>query len=61
MIDAIEDRARTTGSTRLALDVSAKNQAARQFYDRHGLTVTSQWPKHLPIPGLRLLRMTKSF
>ena len=59
LIDAIEDQARTGGSTRLALDVSAKNQAARKFYDRHGLTVESQWPKRVVIPGIRLLRMTK--
>jgi GNAT superfamily N-acetyltransferase len=59
LLDALEDRARTSGSARLALDISAKNHAARRFYDRHGLTVESQWPRHLPIPGLRLLRLTK--
>ena len=59
LLEAIEAQGRTSGSTRLALDVSAKNHGARRFYDRHGLTVASQWPRRLVIPGLRLLRMTK--
>jgi ribosomal protein S18 acetylase RimI-like enzyme len=48
------------GSTRLSLDVSAKNEGARRFYERRGMAVTSQWPKRLPIPGLRFYRMTKT-
>ena len=60
LMDCFEDRARTSGSTRLSLDVSAKNEGARRFYERRGMTVESQWPKHLPIPGLRFYRMTNT-
>lgn len=59
LLDAIEERAHTTGSIRLVLDVSARNETARRFYHRHNLTLESQWPKRLPVPGLRLLRLTK--
>jgi len=61
LMDSLEERARASGSTRLALDVSAKNVRARRFYERRGMTVESQWPKRLPIPGLRFYRMTKNF
>ena len=60
LMDSIEDRARESGSTRLSLDVSAKNEGACRFYKRRGMTTESQWPKRLPIPGLRFYRMTKS-
>ncbi len=59
LMDSSEERARTSGSTRLSLDVSAKNQGAREFYERRGMTVESQWPKRLPLPGLKFYRMTK--
>jgi ribosomal protein S18 acetylase RimI-like enzyme len=60
LIDSIEDRAVASGSSRLALDVSAGNEGARKLYERCGMTVESQWPKRLVIPGLRLLRMTRT-
>ncbi|MCP4398740.1 MAG: GNAT family N-acetyltransferase [bacterium] len=60
LMDAVEDRARAGGSTRLSLDVSAKNEGARRLYERRGMTVESQWPKRLVIPGIKLLRMTKT-
>jgi ribosomal protein S18 acetylase RimI-like enzyme len=60
LMDSIEERAKATGSTRLSLDVSAKNEVACRFYNRRGMTVDSQWPKRLPIPGLRFYRMTKT-
>ena len=60
LMDAFEQQARASGSTRLALDVSAKNEGARKFYERRGMTVESQWPKRLPLPGLRFYRMTKT-
>ena len=41
LIDAIEDRARVSGSTRLSLHVSAKNQGARKLYERRGMAVES--------------------
>jgi ribosomal protein S18 acetylase RimI-like enzyme len=58
LIDSIEDRARATGSTRLSLDVSAKNEGARRLYERRGMTVESGWPKLIFIPRL-FVRMAK--
>jgi ribosomal protein S18 acetylase RimI-like enzyme len=60
LIDSFEERARASGSIRLSLDVSAKNEGANRFYKRRGMAVASQWPKRLPIPGLRFYRMTKT-
>lgn len=59
LMDFIEERAVASGSGRLALDVSAKNQGARGLYERRGMSVESQWPKRLVMPGMRLFRMTK--
>ena len=59
LMDSFEERARASGSTRLSLDVSARNEGARGFYERRGWTVESQWPKRLPIAGLKFYRMTK--
>jgi len=59
LMDSSEDRARTSGSTRLSLDVSAKNKGARRFYEHRGMNVESQWPKRLAIPVLKFNRMTK--
>jgi len=60
LMDSLEERARASGSSRLALDVSAKNEGARRFYDRRGFAVESQWPKRLRIPVLKFYRMTKA-
>ena len=60
LMDSVEDRARASGSARLSLDVSAKNEGARRLYEDRGMTVESQFPKRLFIPGLRFYRMTKS-
>jgi len=60
LMASVEERARASGSTRLSLDVSAKNEGARRFYERRGMTVESQWPKRLPLPGLRFYRMTRT-
>ena len=59
LMDGFEERARASGSTRLSLDVSARNENARNFYERRGWTVESQWPKRLPLAGLRFYRMTR--
>ncbi len=59
LMDSYEARARASRATRLSLDVSAKNEGARRFYERRGMNVESQWPKRLPIPGLKFYRMTK--
>jgi len=60
LMDSFEEQAIAGGSTRLSLDVSAKNEGSLRFYERRGMTVESQWPEHLPIPGLRFYRMTKT-
>jgi ribosomal protein S18 acetylase RimI-like enzyme len=60
LMDSLEEQARASGATRLALDVSAKNQGARRFYDRRGFAVDSQWPKRLRIRALTFYRMTKA-
>ncbi len=59
LLDSIEDRARAAGSTRLCLDVAAKNDGARRLYERRGMDVESEWPGLAFVPGL-FLRMTKS-
>jgi ribosomal protein S18 acetylase RimI-like enzyme len=60
LIDAIEEQASASKATRLSLDVSAKNKGACRLYERREMTVESQWPRHLPIPGLKLYRMVKT-
>lgn len=60
LMDFVEESARAGGSSRLCLDVSAKNEGARRLYEHRGMIVESQWPKRLIIPGFRLLRMTKA-
>ena len=59
LMDFLEEQARASGSTRLALDVSAKNAVARRFYSNRGMKIESRWPRRLPIPALRLYRMAK--
>jgi ribosomal protein S18 acetylase RimI-like enzyme len=60
LMDYFEERAQANGSSRLSLDVSAKNAGACRFYERRGMAITSQWPKCLPIPGLKFYRMMKT-
>ncbi|MCP4605253.1 MAG: GNAT family N-acetyltransferase, partial [Proteobacteria bacterium] len=59
LMDSIEERARASGAIRLSLDVSAKNEGARRLYERRGMNIESQWPKRIPMPGVRFYRMTK--
>ena len=59
LMDSIEERARASGSTRLSLDVSAKNEGARRLYERRGMSVESEWPRARFIPRL-FVRMTKT-
>jgi ribosomal protein S18 acetylase RimI-like enzyme len=58
LMDHTEERAVAGGSTRLSLDVSAKNRGARRLYERRGMTVESEWPRSRFIPSL-FVRMTK--
>lgn len=60
LMDSVEKKACASGSARLFLDVSAKNAVARRLYERRGMIVASQWPKRIPLPGLRFYRMTKA-
>jgi ribosomal protein S18 acetylase RimI-like enzyme len=60
LMDSAEERARASHAARLSLDVSAKNGGAYRLYERRGMTVESQWPKRLPMPGLKFYRMTKA-
>lgn len=59
LMDSIKEQALSNGSARLSLDVSANNEVARKIYENWGMTIESQWPRRLPIPGLRFYRMTK--
>ncbi len=59
LMDFLEKQARASGATRLALDVSAKNERACRFYSCRGMTIESQWPRRLPIQALKFYRMTQ--
>ncbi len=59
LMGSLEERALASGTVRLALDVSAKNEDARRFYEHHKMTIESQWPKRMHIPALKLYRMIK--
>jgi ribosomal protein S18 acetylase RimI-like enzyme len=59
LMDSLEERARASGAVRLALDVSAKNEEARRFYEHRGMIIESRWPKRLHIPALKFYRMTR--
>jgi ribosomal protein S18 acetylase RimI-like enzyme len=59
LMDSFEEQARESGATRQALDVSASNEGARQLYERRGWTIESQWPKRVPLPGMKFYRMVK--
>ncbi len=60
LMDAMEERARASGAKRLILNVGAKNEGARRFYDRRGMAIEAGWPK---LPGMPpfVLRMVKPF
>jgi len=59
LLDIIEERARLAGSTRLQLDVAAKNEAARRLYVRRGWSEESRWPKTRFLPCV-FVRMAKT-
>jgi ribosomal protein S18 acetylase RimI-like enzyme len=59
LMDSLEEQACASGTLRVVLDVSGKNESARRFYERRGFTVESQWPKRLRIPALKFYRMVK--
>lgn len=59
LMNFAEKRAHTNGSTRLFLDVIAKNEDVCHFYKQRGMNVESRWPKRLHIPGLTFYRVAK--
>jgi ribosomal protein S18 acetylase RimI-like enzyme len=59
LLDAVEERARKGGSSRLCLDVAAKNEGARRLYERRGMSITARWPKLRVAPPL-FVRMAKA-
>jgi len=59
LMDHLEERSRVKGSARLSLDVSANNEGARRLYEHRGMKIESQWPKRIPIPGMKFYRMSK--
>lgn len=59
LMDHMEELARGEGSTRFSLDVEAKNERARRFYERRGMGVESGWPR-LPLVPSMVVRMSKS-
>ncbi len=57
----IENRARASGSDRLSLDVSAKNEGAKRLYKRLGMFESSTWPnsKFFPTAFIRMAKHLK--
>jgi len=60
LLDAMEEQAVARESLRLVLDVSAGNKGARRLYEHRGMWIESSWPRHLPVPVIRFLRMVKT-
>ena len=58
LMDDVEARGRAAGSTRLSLDVAAKNMGARKLYRRRGIIEFSEWPSSPVLPTV-LVCMTK--
>jgi ribosomal protein S18 acetylase RimI-like enzyme len=58
LMDDVEERGRAAGSTRLSLDVAAKNEGARKLYGRRGMIEFSEWPSSRFLPTV-FVRMTK--
>ncbi|MET0080903.1 MAG: GNAT family N-acetyltransferase, partial [Candidatus Thiodiazotropha lotti] len=54
----IENQAKASGSNRLSLDVSAKNDGARRLYKRFGMVASSTWPNSRFLPTV-FIRMSK--
>jgi ribosomal protein S18 acetylase RimI-like enzyme len=58
LMDSMEEQARASGSTRLFLDASARNEGARRFYEGRGMTIESEWPTARFMPRF-IVQMTK--
>jgi ribosomal protein S18 acetylase RimI-like enzyme len=60
LMDLIENHAKAGGSSRVVLDVSAKNKGAFRLYRKRGMVIDSRWPRRIAIPGLTIYRMAKA-
>jgi ribosomal protein S18 acetylase RimI-like enzyme len=60
LLGALERSAQAAGSSRLALDVAAKNRKARRLYERVGMSAESESRKWFGLPNTNLIRMTKT-
>ena len=58
LMNDLESRARSNGSMRLSLDVSAKNKGAQKLYEKLGMAVLSKWPSTKILPPV-FVRMSK--
>ncbi len=58
LMNDIENRAKASGSTRLSLDVSAKNDGAKRLYTRLGMVESATWPRSRFLPTV-FVRMSK--
>ncbi len=58
LLEEFERQARASGSSRLSLDVSTKNEVAQRFYKNRGWAVDFAWPNRWFMPSVSL-RMTK--
>ena len=58
LMNDIENRALDSGSVRLSLDVSAKNEGAKRLYKRREMTEASEWPRSRFLPTV-FVRMSK--
>ena len=58
LMDDIEGRAHSCGSSRISLDVGTRNKVAINFYKKHGMVEFSQWPNSRFLPTV-FMRMTK--
>ena len=61
LMNDIENRAKTSESNRISLDVSAKNDDAIRFYERLGMVESSTWPnsRFLPTVFIRISKYLK--
>jgi ribosomal protein S18 acetylase RimI-like enzyme len=58
LMNDIEKRALESGSLRLSLDVSAKNEGAKRLYTRREMKEISEWPRSRVLPTV-FVRMSK--
>jgi ribosomal protein S18 acetylase RimI-like enzyme len=51
LMDHAEEQARERGCSRLSLDVEAKNEGAKGFYESRGMSIQSKWPPSRLLPA----------